>query len=111
MQDKRHGDSGFIQRMTDPGFRLHGEDPSTATLDEARNWVKTYDNLIHFKRDLLKLCQRYAERSETQVARAIRDTDIILLETQVSRFQQKRDYWKIRATELSGRGRRRGVAD
>lgn len=33
---------------------------------------------------------------------------MILLEIQISRFEQKRDYWKIRATELAGIGRRGG---
>ena len=103
---RREVGSGFLERLNDPGYRLHGEDPATATLEQARGWAETYDTLIRFKRELLELCQRYAEQSEPGVARAIRDTDIILLETQVSRFQQKRDYWKIRATELSGNGRR-----
>ena len=40
------------------------------------------------------------------MACAIRETDMILLEIQLSRFEQKRDCWKIRATELSGNGRR-----
>ena len=44
------------------------------------------------------------------MACAIRETDMILLEIQLSRFEQKRDYWKIRATELSGNGRR-GASD
>ena len=53
------------------------------------------------------LCHRHAEQSEPEVARAIRETDVILLETRVSHFEQKRDYWKIRAAEMQG-GRTRG---
>ena len=68
--------------------------------------MDTYDKLIKFKRELLELCQRYAEHAEPEVARAIKETDVILLEIQTSRFEQKRDFWKIRATELSGNGRR-----
>ena len=52
------------------------------------------------------LYQRYPEHAEPEVACAIRETDMILLEIQLSRFEQKRDYWKIRATEPSGNGRR-----
>ncbi len=99
----------FLQRLNDPGYRLVGENPSTATLDDARHWADTYEKLIRIKRDLLDVCRRHAEESEPEVARAIRDSDIILLEIQVSRFEQKRDYWKIRATELAGNGRRGGV--
>jgi hypothetical protein len=43
---------------------------------------------------LLELCQRFAEHSGPEVARAIRETDVILLE--------------VRATEPAGNGRRGG---
>lgn len=108
MQNRRETTAGFLERLADPGYRLIGENPATATLDQARHWVHVYDQLIQFKRELLGLCQRYVEHSEPDLARAIRETDMIMLEMQVSRFQQKRDYWKIRATELSGNGRRGG---
>ena len=99
-------ESGFLQRLNDPGYRLHGENPATATIADARRWVANYDKLIRFKRELLDLRQRYSEHAEPEVARAIRETDVSLLETQMSRFEQKRDFWKIRATELSGDGLR-----
>jgi hypothetical protein len=110
VEARRELATGFFQRLSDPGYRLHGENPSTANGRDARHWAETYDKLIQFKRELLDLCQRYAEHAEPEVARAIRETDMILLETQVSRFEQKRDYWKIRMTELSGNGRRGGTS-
>jgi hypothetical protein len=73
-----------------------------------RHWATTYDTLIRFKHELLARCQRYAEQAEPDVSRAIRETDVILIEIQLSRFEQKHDYWKIRAAELSGNGRRGG---
>ena len=105
MQSRRDIPTGFLQRFTDPGYRLQGENPATATLEDARRWVETYDRLIRFKRDLLDLCLRHIDESEPEVARVIRETDVILVETQLSRFQQKRDFWRIRATELAGNGR------
>lgn len=107
MQNRREL-TGFLERLADPGYRLNGENPATATIDQARHWADVYEQLVQFKRELLGLCQRYAVHSEPEVARAIRETDMIMLEVQVSRFRQKRDYWKIRATELSGNGRRGG---
>jgi len=98
----------FLQRLTDPGYRLQGENPATATLDDAHRWVRAYDDMVRFKRGLIDMCHRYAEQSDPEVARAIRETDVIMLETQLSRFEQKRDYWKIRAAEMSGNGRRGG---
>jgi hypothetical protein len=105
MQHRAEAESGLLQRLNDPGYRLHGENPATATVDQARRWAATYDKLIGLKRELLDLCQRYADQAEPDVARAIRETDVIMLEIQVSRFAQKRDFWQIRATELSGNGR------
>ena len=105
MQNRREITTGFLERLADPGYRLIGENPSTATVDRARHWAEVYDQLLGFKRELLGLCQQYAEHSEPEVARAIRETDMILLEVQISRFEQKRDYWKIRSTELAGHGR------
>ena len=106
MRDRHQVATSFLARMSDPGYRLEGENVSTATFGDARRWSDTYDKLIRFKRELLDLCHRFAEQSEPAVARAIRDTDIILLEVQISRFEQKRDFWKLRATELAGNGHR-----
>lgn len=100
----------FLQRLNDPGYRLTGENPSAANLDDARRWAKTYESLIEFKRELLELCHKYAAESGPEVARAIKETDMIMLELQVSRFEQHRDYWKIRATELAGNGRHGGTS-
>lgn len=104
---KRELTAAFIQRIGDPGYRLPGENPATATLEQARRWSSTYEELIKFKLELLEACSRYAARADPEVAHAIRESDVILLETQVSRFQQKRDYWKIRAAEMRD-GRSRG---
>jgi hypothetical protein len=104
---RREMSTAFLQRLGDPGYRLHGEDPATASLEQARRWDSTYSQLIQFKHELLDLCHRYAERAGPQVARAIRETDVVLLEAQLSRFEMRRDYWRIRAAEMQG-GRSRG---
>src|ERR671929_94477 len=80
MQSRREVATGFLQRLNDPGYRLHGENPSTATIDDAKRWSATYEKLIRFKRELLEICQKYAEESEPEVARAIRETDVALFE-------------------------------
>ena len=107
MQRREVTTNAFLQRIADPGYRLQGENPATASLEDARNWAATYDELIKFKRELVDVCHRYAQRSQAEVSRAIRETDVILLEMQVSRFEQRRDYWTIRAAEMQG-GRSRG---
>lgn len=109
MQHRREDSAGLLQRIGDPDYRLPGENPATTELDDARRWMRTYERLIKFKRELLELCHKYAERAEPEVARIIRDTDVVLLEVQLSRFEQRHDYWKIRATELAGSGRHGGA--
>ncbi len=104
---RREMTTAFLQRLGDPGYRLQGENPATATLDQAHRWIATYDELIRFKHQLIDSCHQYAERAEPEVARAIRETDVVLLETQASRFELRRDFWKIRAAEMKG-GRSRG---
>lgn len=59
-----------------------------------------------FKRRLLDIYERYPEHAEPEVARAIVESDVIMLETQVSRFARKRNFGKLRATKLSGKWRR-----
>ncbi|GEM_PF-5928691 len=99
---KRELTTAFLQRIGDPGYRLPGENPATATIDQARRWASRYDELIKFKRELLELCARYAGQAEAEVAHAIRETDVVLLKTQIARYQQKRDYWQIRVAEMQG---------
>lgn len=108
MQNRKPTEAGVLQRMNDPAFRLHGENTSTATVEDARKWAGIYTALVDFKRELLDLCHKYAEQSGPDVARAIRETDMVLLEVELSRFQQRRDFWNLRATELAGNGRRGG---
>jgi hypothetical protein len=99
---ERGTSTGFLRRLRDPGYRLNGENPATTSLEHARRWATNYDKLLEFKRELMALIKRRAEASDPDVARAIMDTDILLLETQISRFQQRRDYWHIRSAELAG---------
>ena len=105
MPNRRDPAAGFLQRLNDPGYRLRGEDSSTASLADAQRWEKTYEALVSFKRELLDLCYKFVEQSDPEMVRAIQGTDIVLLETQASRFQERRDFWKMRASELAGHGR------
>lgn len=108
MQNRQEVAIGFLVRMGDPAYRLEGENAATTSVDQARRWGATYERLIQIKKALLDLAHRHAEDAEPEVAHVIRDTDIVLLEMQMSRFEARRDYWKIREAELTGR--KRGAA-
>lgn len=108
MQNRQEVAMGFLLRMGDPAYRLEGENAATTSVDQACRWGATYERLLESKRAMLDLAHRFADDSEPEVAHAIRETDIVLLEMQMSRFQARRDYWKIREAEL--KGRKRGAA-
>jgi hypothetical protein len=93
----------LVQRFTDPAYRLEGENAATTDVKQAKHWIDTYNSLIEFKRQLLDSSIGFADRAPSDVGQAIRESDIILLEVQLSRFEQRRDYWTLRATELAGR--------
>ncbi len=102
MNDRFETARVLLGRVSDPAYRLPGENPATADARQAQHWIRTYASLIDYKRQLLDLSQRFAESADADVGHAIRESDIILLEVQLSRFEQKRDYWTLRATELTG---------
>ena len=93
----------LVQRLTDPSHRIAGEDPGTRDVNSARRSLANYERLIQVKKGLIEACERFAVDSPPEVAQAIRESDIILLEVQLSRFEQKRDYWRLREAELAGR--------
>jgi hypothetical protein len=93
----------LVQRLTDPSHRIAGEDPATTDLESARRSLANYERLIEVKKRLIEACERYAAEAPPEVAQAIRESDIIMLEVQLSRFEQKRDFWRLREAELSGR--------
>src|SRR5215469_13584907 len=111
MGNRPNGTSSLLQGLDGLdglACRLPGEDPDATSLDVARRWAQTYDHLTSFERELLEQCQDVVGKSGPKGTHAVRDSDVILLEVQVSRFQLKREYWRIRAIELSGTGRNGG---
>lgn len=106
MQNRQEVAMGFFLKMGDPAYRLEGENAATTSVEQARRWGATYARLVEFTKALLELAHRYADDSQPEVSQAIRHTDIALIETQMSRFQARRDYWQIREVELEGRRRR-----
>lgn len=102
MSDQLELTREVLRRLGDEDYRLHGEDPATATLEQAQRWATTYDRLIGFKHELLERTYRFIEESDLDAARAMKESDLILLEIQLSRFEQRRDFWKLRASELAG---------
>src|SRR2546430_17294633 len=107
MSDELEMMKEVLRRLGDEDYRLHGEDPANATLEQAHSWATTYDRLIGFKRELLDRTYQFIEESDVDSARAMKESDLILLEVQLSRFEQRRDFWDMRAAELE---RQRRVA-
>jgi hypothetical protein len=53
---------------------------------------------LELTRELLRrLGYRFIEESDLDAARAMKESDLILLEVQLSRFEQRRDFWQVRS--------------
>ncbi|HEX2710979.1 MAG TPA: hypothetical protein VHM88_01985 [Candidatus Acidoferrales bacterium] len=109
MWHRRRGAGSVVQRLDGPGYRLPGENPAATSLDVAVRWAQTYGSLTTFERQLLEQCQKVVQESGPDGTDAIWDSDLIQLEVQASRFQLKRDFWRLRATELAGSERHGGA--
>ena len=81
---------------------LPGEDPKSKQLDDAEHWRRVYQELLDFKRELLKSTyQRMAEMGLDDARAEVRTTDQLVLEAESERFARRLSYWEKRCQEIS----------
>lgn len=81
---------------------LAGEDPRTEQLEDAEHWRRVYQELLDFKRDLLRSTYQRLEEMDLDDARTeLRNTDQLVLEAESERFQRRLLFWKKRCEEIS----------
>ena len=100
------GDQSGYQRAAkeaaDLDRLLPGEDPRTEQLDDAVHWRQVYQELLDFKRDLLKSTyQRLADLDMNDARAEVRHTDQLVLEAESERFERRLSFWTGRCEELS----------
>ena len=80
---------------------LEGEDPTTTHPGDATHWVHIYGELLDFKRRLIARAEDEAAVLGPVAQRgALRDVD--LLSDQMSRFEDRLEFWLRRERELRG---------
>lgn len=84
----------------DPGRLLHGEDPDSRHLDDARHWEAVYRELLDFKRVMLDTTRRRVETASEAAREELLGTDIPVLEAEAERLAARHDFWLRRITEL-----------
>ena len=92
------------KNAADPNRLLEGEDPSTPHPEEARHWVDVYSELLTFKERTISTAQRdVAELPKPEAREEAEQTDMVVLEAERDRLQQRLDFWKRRHRELSAK--------
>ena len=83
-------------------YLIQGEVPDTDDLDDARQWVTIYRELVTFaERTLNRLRREAGGNGQTDRSRA-GDADERWMEGHVRRLQSRLDFWERRLWELAG---------
>jgi hypothetical protein len=91
-----------IRRAVDPGRLLAGEDPATQQPEDARRWVELYAELLTVVAPILESLRSSMVGMSAQAVEELNDTELVLLERQVSRLRARLQYWGHRSQELAG---------
>jgi hypothetical protein len=102
----KDGDQSGYQRAAEEAADLDrlllGEDPKTKQLDDAEHWRRVYQELLDFKRDLLKSTYHGMAEMDLDDARTeVRRTDQLVLEAESKRFERRLSFWEKRRQELN----------
>jgi hypothetical protein len=84
-----------------PQRLLDGENPETSYLEDADHWLSVYTELLQTKAAMVAaLNERLTRTTEELARREMGDTDVVVLEQELQRFQSRIDFWKQRKVEL-----------
>lgn len=82
-------------------YLIQGEVPGTHDLDDARQWVTIYRELVTFADRTLNRLRREAANAQTPRSRAS-DADERWMVGHLRRLQSRLDFWERRLWELAG---------
>lgn len=90
------------EAAVDPDRVLPEENPATTKPAEARRWVRTYAQLLGFKKDVLQVAhEKLSEMSEPPAREEVIKTDLVLLDAENNRLKKRLLFWKRRRDQLS----------
>jgi hypothetical protein len=93
----------LAENLVDPEHRLPGEAESedSPLVDDAVHWQRVYQELLAFKRTLLRTAAVHKEDAPEEVVEEV-SNDQLLLETELHRLERRYEFWERRALELQG---------
>jgi len=80
---------------------LEGEDPHTHQAEDARHWVRVYEQLFHLKSELLTRTRARIGTMLPAAQKELKQTDLALMLRQSERLYERLQFWQGRA-ELLG---------
>jgi len=79
---------------------LEGEDPHTRQAEDARHWVRVYEQLFHFRSEVLT---RTRARLGTMLPAAQHElkAELAIMLRESERLYERLQYWQVRLKRLS----------
>jgi len=84
----------------DPDRLLDGEDPETLQVHDADHWIRVYQDLLAFKRQLLATANEIVPDMADAARDEVGKTDIVAMDAEAGKFQRRLEYWQLRRDEL-----------
>jgi hypothetical protein len=87
--------------LMDPEHRLPGEVESEASflLEDAVHWQRVYEELLAFKRTLLRTAEVHKEAAPEPVVHEV-SNDQVVLESELARLERRHRFWQSRVLAL-----------
>jgi hypothetical protein len=91
----------LAEEMVDPGHRLPGERESESSplLDDATHWLQVYQELLAFKRTLLRTAEIHKDGAPDAVAHEV-SNDEELLRSELTRLEGRHRFWEEQVRTL-----------
>jgi hypothetical protein len=107
MASGKGGAAGAAWEGADLGRAMAGEDPASASLEDARHWVGVYSHLLNLEQELFDVLARMIPMMPSEAKKEAEETNLPVLASQLERFRHRLDLWSKRKRELEARQPRR----
>jgi hypothetical protein len=106
MASDTEGAAGAAWEGADLERAMAGEDPTSASLEDARHWVGVYSHLLNLEQELFDVLARMIPMMPPEAKKEAEETNLPVLASQLERFRHRLDLWSKRKRELEARRRR-----
>ncbi|HEV3233954.1 MAG TPA: hypothetical protein VG329_05355 [Candidatus Dormibacteraeota bacterium] len=88
-------------RGGDPHQTMNGEaDIGTASLEEALFWAGVYREILAMEEKVMERIRQLMSAQSPRVREEVELTNVPVIASQVARFRQRHDYWKLKVSQL-----------